>query len=159
MLRGSGRGPEFIVLAQSEGLLHPGRGVNAKDSISDNRSAIRIESTSAGTRDSGKRIRCYACGHFGHVARACTMTDGSGWRISSGSGPRVHGSSPAGPRHSATSYIPFQLLFERLSNLPGFMQRQPPSSFFAYDTYVKELEAKLQNSYAMAPEFINIKSL
>jgi hypothetical protein len=72
VLRGSSRGPEFIALAQT-GLLHPGRGVNVKYSISDNRGAIRIESTSAGTRDSGKRIRCYACSHFGHVAEACTM--------------------------------------------------------------------------------------
>ena len=46
--------------------------------------------------------------------------------------------------------MPFQLLFGRLPNLPGALQRQPPSAFYAYDTYVKELEAMLQSSYAMA---------
>ena len=87
-LRGSGRGPGFIARVESEGLLHPGGGVNAKDSASVNRGAIRRESVSVGMRDTGKGIRCYACGNFGYVARACTMTDGCGWRrISSGNGP------------------------------------------------------------------------
>jgi len=99
VLRGSGRGPGFVTRVESEGLLHPGRGVNPRGSVSDNRGTIRRESTSAGTRDSGKRIRCYACGNFDHVARACTTTDNCGWRrISSGKGRRIHGSSSAGPR-------------------------------------------------------------
>jgi hypothetical protein len=58
----------------------------------------------------------------------------------------VHNTTP----HSATSCMPFQLLFGRLPNLPGVLQRQPPSAFYAYDTYVKELESMLQSSYAMA---------
>jgi hypothetical protein len=57
VLRGSGRGPGFIARVEWEGLMHPGRGVNAKDIASDNIGAIRRECTSAGTRDSGKRIR------------------------------------------------------------------------------------------------------
>jgi hypothetical protein len=55
----------------------------------------------------------------------------------------VHNSTPP----SATSFMLFQLLFARL---PGVLQRRPPSAFYAYDTYVKELEAMLQSSYAMA---------
>ena len=57
----------------------------------------------------------------------------------------VHNMTP----HSATNYMPFQLLFGRLPNLPGVLQRQLPSAFYAYDMYVKELEAMLQSSYAM----------
>jgi hypothetical protein len=57
----------------------------------------------------------------------------------------VHNTTP----HSATSCMPFQLLFGRLTNLPGVLQRQPPSIFYAFDTYVKDLEAVLQSSYAM----------
>jgi len=58
----------------------------------------------------------------------------------------VHSMTP----HSATSHMPFKLLFGQLPNLPGVLQRQPPISFYAYDMYVKELEAMLQSSYAMA---------
>lgn len=57
VLRGSGRGPGFIARVESEGLMHPGRGVNAKDTTGDNTGAIRRECTSAGTRNSDKRIR------------------------------------------------------------------------------------------------------
>jgi hypothetical protein len=52
--------------------------------------------------------------------------------------------------------MPFQLLFGRLPSLPGVLQRQPPSAFYAYDTYVKELEAMLQCSYAMALQNLEI---
>jgi hypothetical protein len=102
-LRGSDRGPGFIARVELEGLLHPGRGVSARvsarESESDNRGAIRCQSTNAGTRDSGKGIGCYACGNFGHVARACTVTDGYGWRrIGSGNGSRAHVRSHVGPR-------------------------------------------------------------
>ena len=58
----------------------------------------------------------------------------------------VHNTTP----HSATNYMPFQLLFGRLPNLPGVLQRPPPSTFYAYDSYVKELEARLQSSYNIA---------
>jgi hypothetical protein len=67
----------------------------------------------------------------------------------------VHNKTP----HSATSYIPFQLLFGWLPNLPGVLQRQPPSFFYAYDTYVKELEAKLQSSCAMARRNVEISKV
>jgi hypothetical protein len=63
----------------------------------------------------------------------------------------VHNTTP----HSATSYMPFQL-FGQLPNLPGVLQRQSPIAFYAYDTYVKELEAMLQSSYAMAPQNLEI---
>jgi hypothetical protein len=46
--------------------------------------------------------------------------------------------------------MPFQLLFERLPNLPGVLQKEPLNEFYAYDNYVKELKASLRNSYALA---------
>ena len=46
------------------------------------------------------QVRCYVFGNFGHVVKACAMTDCSGWkRNSSGNGPSVRGSNPAGLRH------------------------------------------------------------
>jgi hypothetical protein len=99
VFRGSGRGSGFIARVESEGLHYPGRGVNMRNNASEYRGAHRRECTSTAMRDSGKGIRCYACGNCGHVATACTMLDGFGRRrISSGNGPRVQGNSPAGPR-------------------------------------------------------------
>jgi len=99
MLRGSGRGPGFIARVETKGLLHPGRGVNMRHSVRDNRGTIRREIPSTDARDSGKGIRCYVCGNFGHVAKACAMADCSGWeRSSSGNRTMFRGSRPAGPR-------------------------------------------------------------
>jgi hypothetical protein len=81
VLRGSGRGPGFIARVESEGLLHPGREVNVKvKDSSDGRSELRRESTNGRTRESGKKIRCYACRNLGHVARACTVVSRKGRR-------------------------------------------------------------------------------
>jgi len=99
VLRGSGSGPGFITRVITEGLLHPGRGVNMRDSVRDKRGAIWRDISITGARDSGKGIRCYVCGNFSHMAKACPMADCSGLkRSSSGNGPRVRGSSPAGLR-------------------------------------------------------------
>jgi hypothetical protein len=49
---------------------------------------------------------------------------------------------------SSTDYMPFQLLYGRLPNLPGILQREPKSAYYTCDSYVKELEARLQSSYA-----------
>jgi len=99
VLRGSGREPGFIAHVETEGLLHPGHGVNMRDSVRANRGAIRCEISSTGARDSGKGIRCYVCGNFGHVAKAYARADCFGWkRSSSGNRLRVRGSSPAGPQ-------------------------------------------------------------
>jgi hypothetical protein len=58
----------------------------------------------------------------------------------------VHNMTP----HSATSHMPFLLLFGELPNLPGVLQRHPSVAVYAYDTCIKELEAMLQSSYMMA---------
>jgi hypothetical protein len=36
-----------------------------------------------------------------------------------------------------------------LPNLPGYLQKDPTSVYYAYDSYVKELESRLQSSYAV----------
>jgi hypothetical protein len=38
-------------------------------------------------------ISCYACGNFGHTARACTVVDSYGWRRTD-SGKRVEATRP-----------------------------------------------------------------
>jgi hypothetical protein len=58
----------------------------------------------------------------------------------------VHNTLP----HRATSYMPFQLLFGRLPNLPGVLQKESLNEFYAYDNYAKELEVSLRSSYALA---------
>jgi hypothetical protein len=80
---------------ETEGLLHPGCRVN--EGL--NKDANRCKNISVGVRDSSNRIRCYACGDFGHVARTCSGTDGYGWKnvsVSAGNGQRVHGCSTGG---------------------------------------------------------------
>ena len=67
----------------------------------------------------------------------------------------VHNTTP----HSASRHMPFQLLFGRLPNLPGVLQRPTPSNFYSYDTYVKELEAMLQSGYVMARRNLEISKI
>jgi hypothetical protein len=49
---------------------------------------------------------------------------------------------------SWTDDMTFQLLFGRLPNLSGIVQREPKSTYRTYDNSVKELEARMQSSYA-----------
>jgi hypothetical protein len=45
--------------------------------------------------------------------------------------------------------MPFQHLYGRLPNLPGYLQKDPKGIHYAYDSYVRELESRLQSSYAV----------
>ena len=74
--------------------------------------------------------------------RSCVVSDLSNWDQWVKYAVFVHNTTS----HSATSYMPFQLLFRQLPNLPGVLQRQLTSAFYAYDMYVKELGAMLQSS-------------
>jgi hypothetical protein len=58
----------------------------------------------------------------------------------------VHNTTP----HSSTDFTPFELMFGRIVNLPGYLQKEPSSAFYAYESYVQELKARLQSSYALA---------
>lgn len=104
----------------------------------------RIQSTSFRPQSNGSNERSHKS--LIEYLRSYVAADLSNWDHWVKYATFVHNTTP----HSATSYMPFQLLFGRLPNLPGVLQRQPPSAFYAYDTYVKELEAMLQSSYAMA---------
>jgi hypothetical protein len=45
--------------------------------------------------------------------------------------------------------MPFQLLYGRLPNLPGYLRKDPQNIYYAYDSYVQELQSRLQSSYAV----------
>jgi hypothetical protein len=104
----------------------------------------RTHSTSFRPQSNGSNERSYKR-LIEHI-RSYVTADLSDWDLWVKFAMFVHNTTP----HSATSYMSFQLLFGRLPNLPGVLQRQPPSVFYAYDRFVKELEARLQCSYGMA---------
>jgi hypothetical protein len=110
----------------------------------------RIHSTSFRPQTNGSNERS----HKGLIEylRSYVDADLSNWDQWLKFATFVHNTTP----HSATSYMPFQLLFGRLPNLPGVLQRQPPSAFYAYDSYVKELEARLQSSYEIARQKLDL---
>jgi transposase InsO family protein len=58
----------------------------------------------------------------------------------------AHNTTP----QSSTNYMPFQLSYGRLPNLPGYLQKELTNVYYAYDNYAKELESRLQSSYAVA---------
>jgi hypothetical protein len=45
----------------------------------------------------------------------------------------AHNTTP----QSSTNCLPFQLLYGRLPNLSGYLQKDPTSVYYAYDSYVK----------------------
>lgn len=54
--------------------------------------------------------------------------------------------------HSATGFTPFELMFGRIANLPGYLQKPPECVNYNLDIYVQELKQRLQHSYAIAKE-------
>lgn len=54
--------------------------------------------------------------------------------------------------HSATGFTPFELMFGRIANLPGYLQKPPECVNYNLDSYVQELKQRLQHSYAIAKE-------
>jgi transposase InsO family protein len=67
----------------------------------------------------------------------------------------VHNTTP----HRGTNYMPFQLLFGRLPNIPGTLQKEPVTEFYAYDNYIKELESRLRSSFALAQRSLETAKL
>ena len=52
--------------------------------------------------------------------------------------------------HTSTGFTPHELLFGRKPNIPGLLQKDPPEVQYTYDSYVKELQSRLQSSYQVA---------
>jgi hypothetical protein len=47
-------------------------------------------------------------------------------------------------------------MFGRKPNIPGLLQKEPPETQYAYDSYMKELQSPLQSSYQTAR--VNLES-
>lgn len=58
----------------------------------------------------------------------------------------VHNTTPYG----STNFTPFELMFGRIAYFPGYLQKEPSSAFYAYESYLQELKARLQSSYTLA---------
>jgi hypothetical protein len=52
--------------------------------------------------------------------------------------------------HTSTGFTPYELLFGRKPNILGLLQKDPPEVQYTYDSYVKELQSRLQSSYQVA---------
>jgi len=58
--------------------------------------------------------------------------------------------------HTATGFTPHELMFGRKPNIPGLLQKEAPETQYAYDSYIKELQSRLQSSYQAAR--VNLQS-
>jgi hypothetical protein len=52
--------------------------------------------------------------------------------------------------HTSTGYTPHELMLGRKPNIPGILQKEPPSLQYTYDNYLKELQSRLQSGYEAA---------
>ncbi|KAJ8886540.1 hypothetical protein PR048_012751 [Dryococelus australis] len=53
-------------------------------------------------------------------------------------------------RHETTGFTPHELMFGRLPNLPGILQKEPTEIQYCYDDYLKDLKTRLQETYKIA---------
>jgi len=51
---------------------------------------------------------------------------------------------------SSTGYTPHELLFGRNANIPGILQKENPEIRYNYESYVQELQSRLQSCYELA---------
>jgi hypothetical protein len=52
--------------------------------------------------------------------------------------------------HTAIGFTPHELMFGRKPTIPGLLQKEPPETQYAYDSYIKELQSRLESSYQAA---------
>jgi hypothetical protein len=61
--------------------------------------------------------------------------------------------------HSVTKYTPYEVLFGRIANIPGKLQRQP-QPLYNFDDIVMDIRQKIQNCQQVAREkLIKFKEL
>ena len=59
--------------------------------------------------------------------------------------------------HTSTAFTPHKLLFGRKPNIPGLLQKEPVELRYNYDSYVQELQSRLQTCYEVAKTNLNAK--
>jgi hypothetical protein len=52
--------------------------------------------------------------------------------------------------HSSTGFTPHELLFGRKPNIPGILQKETPEIRYNYESYVQEIQPRLQSCYEVA---------
>jgi hypothetical protein len=59
--------------------------------------------------------------------------------------------------HSSTGFNPYELLFGRKPSIPGILQKEPVEIRYNYDSYVQELQSRLQSCYDVVRSNLNAK--
>jgi hypothetical protein len=59
--------------------------------------------------------------------------------------------------HSSTGFTPHELLFGRKPNISGILQKEPVEIRYNYDSYVQELQSRLQPCYEVARSNLKAK--
>lgn len=54
--------------------------------------------------------------------------------------------------HTSTKFMPHEMMFGRLPNIPGCLQKQAPEVRYNYESYIQELRSRLQSCYTRAKE-------
>jgi hypothetical protein len=60
-------------------------------------------------------------------------------------------------QHTSTGFTPHELLFGRKPNIPGLPQKEPVEVRYNYDSFVQELQSRLQTCYQVAKTYLNAK--
>jgi transposase InsO family protein len=59
--------------------------------------------------------------------------------------------------HSSTGFTPHELLFGTKPNISGILQKDPTEIRYNYDSYVQELQSRLQSCYEVARSNLQAK--
>jgi hypothetical protein len=59
--------------------------------------------------------------------------------------------------HSSTGFTPHELLYGKKPNMPEILQKEPAEIRYNYDSYVQELQSRLQSCYEVARSYLKAK--